>query len=191
MNNLSAYFILLLAILLLTSCGQISQEDANASNVLLEMNERYIADLNREYNAISELDSLNAFTSVLQDRFIDSERNLNFIGRIKDICKSDSLFTITVWNKDFFNDRDYMALISLSAESLNEFRAKFREAGSVDEISFIVNVSEIISYPLQLKSNIEHSSDDIYTYLSLDSDFSLIIFKGSLIDYYIMKTEEQ
>ncbi|MCB0535432.1 MAG: hypothetical protein KDD14_24720, partial [Saprospiraceae bacterium] len=160
-------------------------------NVLLEMNERYIADLNREYNAISELDSLNAFTSVLQDRFIDSERNLNFIGRIKDICKSDSLFTITVWNKDFFNDRDYMALISLSAESLNEFRAKFREAGSVDEISFIVNVSEIISYPLQLKSNIEHSSDDIYTYLSLDSDFSLIIFKGSLIDYYIMKTEEQ
>ena len=191
MNNLSAYFILLLAILLLTSCGQISQEDANASNVLLEMNERYIADLNREYNAISELDSLNAFTSVLQDRFIDSERNLNFIGRIKDICKSDSLFTITVWNKDFFNDRDYMALISLSAESLNEFRAKFREAGNVDEISFIVNVSEIISYPLQLKSNIEHSSDDIYTYLSLDSDFSLIIFKGSLIDYYIMKTEEQ
>lgn len=190
------------AIILFCSCGksekQIKEEKEQASNQKYEqfirenkqieaVNDKAILDLNYKYNAVSGWDSMEAFTYVFQELFVDNNNAISFYGSIEDISKLDSscLLTVRLTKRRselllFKTTLSAFAIISISKERFAELKKIIESGKHSKEGCFIFNVSKIASSSPIMN---EGTEDD----LSLTVDFGsrFLIFKGDLVDYYI------
>ncbi len=187
-------------ILLTSSCKseqEIEEEVINQKKKQLKSaNEKEISDLNEKYNAISSWDSLETFTYVLQEKFIDENKPISFQGKITDLSKSDSTYLLKVRKtSDWSYKWNYIALISLSKEKFIELKKILESSNHSNEGCFIFKVSKIASpfgkiksYPL-VDENTGISSSNEYSDSELHLDFNfydkLLIFQGDLIDFHL------
>ncbi len=176
--------------LLMISCGKSEKEIKEEKQKAIEQkgteletsNEKSIKDLAVKYKAVSGWDTSDIFTCRFQEMFIDSNKLINFEGRITDITKTDSTYILKIHYKT--HRRHYIAEISVSNKKYSELRNIINSKNHSNEGCFIFRVSKIIAANPEIKSN----GVDLY----LDYDFNkiLVIFKGDLIDYYINETVE-
>ena len=188
--------IILSAIILLAGCGKSEQKTKEEKEVIVKQkreqlkttNEKAIADLTLKYSSISGWDSLETFTYVLQEMFIDEKKPISFEGELKDITKSDTTYFLKVHNTGWHYNRNYIALISLTAEKFTLLKTKLKSTNHSSEGCFIFKVSKISSATPEIKSDFELDGEDSYSYLSYDFDETLLIFKGELVDFYLNET---
>lgn len=180
--------IIVTAITLFTSCGKsereikaekekvVEQEKKELKEQLKTTNEKAIIDLTHKYNAISSWDTLDKFTYVFQEMFIDEKKNMSFEGELVDITKSDSTYFLKVYKDTWHYDRFYIAQISTTPEQFSEL-----ERHNSTEGCFIIKVTQITSL-----FDLEGEDSD----LTCELDDHLLIFKGDLIDFYLNETVE-
>lgn len=186
--------IILSAIILFTSCGKSEQQVKEDKKQVVKQkteqlktaNKKAISDINHKHNAVSGWDSLESFTYVLQEMFVDENKLMNFKGEIKDIIKSDSTYLLKVHhNSDWPYKMDYLALISMSREKLVEIKEILKSDNHSNIGCFILKVSKIISSSPKIKPDLELEGEDSYSYMDFDFDANLLIFKGDLVDFHI------
>jgi len=146
--------------------------------------------LARKYNAAMDWDTLNTYTCALQEKFIDNNRPISFNGKIIDIVKMDTIFYLKLhyitsrsrWN----NDHTCIALVSVNSNQFIVLKSVLNSGNHSDKGCFVFQVKEII--PINPSINSDIGQDDMgycYTYFVYNFEKSLLIFKGSLISYYL------
>lgn len=184
-----------LAFILLISCGkseqQIEQEKEAIAKQKKEQiqirNEKAIINLCEKYNAVSGWDTLNLYTYHYQELFIDQKRPISFKGELNDITKTDSTYFLRVRNTNWRYSKDYIAQISLNHQTFNKFQSILKLKNHTNKGCFIFSVSKILSVSPKLISEAESDSENYYSYLDFDFDETLLIFKGELIDFYLIE----
>jgi hypothetical protein len=163
---------------------------------LKSANEKEISDLNEKHKAISRWDSLETFTYVLQEKFIDENEPISFQGKLRDIYKSDSTYLLKVEkNNESRYKWNYIATISLSKEKFFKLKKILESSNHSKTGCFIFKVSKVTSPFVKIKS---HTSLDEYSEISASNEYSdselyldfdfydkLLIFQGDLIDFHL------
>jgi len=186
----------LFTIILLTSCGKSDKEVKEVkeekeavvkqkNEQLKATNEKAIIDLSQKYNAVSGWDTLELYTYLYQEMFIDQRKPISFEGELNDITKTDSTYFLKVRNSSWHYNKNYIALISLSRQNFVEFLKILKSNNHTNEGCFVFKVSKIVSASPEIKSDLELNGEDSYSYLDYDFDETLLIFKGELIDIYL------
>lgn len=195
--------ITLFTIILLTSCGKSDKEIKELKELkevkeavvkqkiekLKTKNKKAIINLSKKYNAVSGWDTLEVYTYLYQEMFIDQRKPISFEGRLNDITKTDSTYFLKVWNsKNRSYNKNSMALISLSRQNFVEFQKILKSNSHTDEGCFVFKVSKIVSGYPEITSDDELRSIDFNSYFNF---YNLLIFKGELIDFYLIEREDK
>jgi hypothetical protein len=186
----------LLLILLLTSCGKSAKEvkeekEATINQKTEELkitNKSASVNLSLKFNAVCGWDTLEPYTYVFQQMFIDQKKPISFEGVLKDITKTDSTYILKVFNTGWHHDQNYIAQITLSPSQFSELNSVLQSNNHSKKGCFIFNVSNIVSVSPAMKPGIDSDGGDSIAYLDLEFNENLIIFKGELIDFYLNET---
>ncbi len=189
-------------IILLASCGKSDKEVKELkeekeavvkqkNEQLKTTNEKAIINLSQKYNAVSGWDTLELYTYLYQEMFIDQRRPICFEGELNDITKTDSTYFLKVRNSSWHYNKNFIALISLSRQNFVEFQKILKSNNHTNEGCFVFKVSKIVSASPEIKSDLELNAEDSYSYLDYDFDETLLIFKGELIDFYLNESADK
>lgn len=189
----------LLTIVLLISCGKSDQQVKEEKEAIVKQkneqlnitNEKAIINLSQKYGAISGWDTLEYYTYLYQEMFIDQRKPICFEGELNDITKTDSTYYLKVRNTSWHYNKNYIAQISLSSQNFIEFQKILKSKNHTNEGSFVFKVSKIISASPEISSDSELGGEDSYSFLVYDFDQTLLIFKGELIDFYLNETPDK
>jgi hypothetical protein len=193
------YALIILSIVLLSSCGKTEQQIKEEKEAIIWQkkkqlkiyNEQSIIELSKNYNSVLGWDTVETYTYVLQEMFIDNEKPISFKGMLIDIIKTDSSYSLVLYKAGGHYHKNTIAKISSSPEKFIELR-KILESYNHSNIGcFIIKVSKIISAYPQIKSEFEYDIEMSYSYLDYDFDEPLLIFNGELIDFYLNETIEK
>ncbi len=196
MTKLLGLTLTLFTIILLTSCCKSDKEVTEAKEEkkavvkqkkeqLKTSNEKAIINLSQKYNAVLGWDTLELYTYLYQEMFIDQRKPISFEGELTDITKTDSTYFLKVRNSSWHYDKNYIALISLSRQNFVELQKILKSNNHTNEGCFVFKVSNIVSAYPEIKSDFKLNGEDSYSYLDYDFDETLLIFKGELIDFYL------
>ncbi len=185
----------LLILIFLISCGKSELQIKEEKDAVLKQkeeqlkttNEKAATILSKKYNAQIGWDTLDLYTYLYQEMFIDQRNPISFEGKLEDIIKLDSSYILKVLN----TNRTYIAQISMNRERFVEFQKIFNSKNRGNEGCFVFQVSKIISASPEIKSDYEFDGEGSYSFLDYDFDQSLLIFKGDLIDFYVNETDEK
>jgi hypothetical protein len=202
MTKLLGLTLTLFTIILLTSCGKSDKEVKEAKEEkeavvkqkkeqLKTTNEKAIINLSQKYNAVLGWDTLELYTYLYQEMFIDQRKPISFEGELYDITKTDSTYFLKVRNSSWHYNKNYIALISLSRQNFVEFQKILKSNYHTNEGCFVFKVSKIVPASPEIKSDLELNGEDSYSYLDYDFDETLLIFKGELIDFYLNESADK
>lgn len=152
---------------------------------LIIKNKNEIKIISNKNNAVMGWDTLYYYTCTLQEMFIDANKLICFEGEIKDITKSDSNYTLKVYNNNWQSVQNYIALITVNPKIFFEMKKLLNSNNHLNEGCFVFEVTKIFTENPSIKSNIELEGEYSYSYLDYDFDETLLIFKGNLIDFYL------
>jgi len=201
MIKLFKQVLILITLALLTSCGDSEKQTEEKNKAVVEqkkeqlkaVNEKAIIDLSHKYNSVLGWAKIEPFSYVLQDMFINTGKLITFIGELKDITKLDSTYYLIVYNsRRLLVKKYYIAKISLNHQQFLEIKKNLESKNKKHRVNgcFVFKVSKIITILPQIKSTNNFDGEDSYSYLEYDFHETLFIFKGELIDFYLIKTIE-
>lgn len=200
MKNSLKLIIILISIILLTSCGKseadIKQEKKAAEKKANELkeeqlgkaNEKAISDLYLKYGMVKGWENVDTFTYTLQEMYLEKGKTMVFEGELKDITKSDDTYFLIVEGINEYYGHNNIANISLDSEKFNELRKHLKSKSNSLGGCFVFKVSNIISPLYQIKSGSESDGEECRSFLKYSMKESLLIFKGDLIEFYINKS---
>jgi hypothetical protein len=188
--------LILSTLLLLFACGksekQIRKEKWSVVKQKTEhvkaINKKASINLSRKYNSVTGWDTLECYTYIYQEMFIDQGRLISFEGELKDITKTDSTYYLRIHNIGWYYSQNYIALISLRPQKFLEFQKVLHYNNQTNEGCFVFKVSKILSALPAIKSEFELDVEDSYSYIDYKLAKTLLIFKGDLIDFYLNVT---
>ena len=146
-----------------------------------------------KYNAIQVRDSsLNKYTYLYQEKFINEKQSMAFNGVITDIFKQDSNYVLLLANSDV-NDK-FIARVIIHSQKMDKLKTQISKNRMIGGC-FILNVTKIIPLGPALELNYnegesgdeEHEGTDPYISLGEFGDEKILIFKSTLVDYYLRK----
>lgn len=141
-------------------------------------------------NALVGWDTLDQFTYKLQETIENNSKVISFTGNIYDIIKKNSFYILKVTNSNPLAFKIFNAEISVSLLLFQELKVQLDSKRS-NEACFLLSVHKIISNTPILDSDVHsngESDEDATSYLTLNSDQTLIVLRGSLINYYVYET---
>lgn len=166
------------------SCGSDAEKRRNK---LEKKKNDETAKLVKKNNAII-LDSINTYTFSCQEKFITQNNLLAFVGSISDIIKTDTSYILQAYYTRW--DKNYLAHISIDTimfqklTHLLQFNFKRRQKGC-----FIIKISEIVSKNPSVELDLHTNSEENDAYVTMGNFGSgrILIFKGVLVDYFIIE----
>lgn len=190
------------SIILLTSCGKSDEEVKELkeekeaivkqkNEQIRTTNEKAIIDLSQKYNAVSGWDTLELYTYLYQEMFIDQKKPISFEGELIDITKTDSTYFLKVRSSSWYYNKNYIALISLNRQKFIEFQEILKSKNHTKNGCFVYKVSKIVSASPEITSDHELRGENSYSYLDYNFDETLLIFKGELIDFYLNESADK
>jgi len=181
----SILFLVILPITIL-SCGDKKEKKRNELN---EKNKTAYVGIIEKYSA-SIVDSINDYTFSCQKKFIEQKSLLGFKGSVSDIIKTDSNYILQVYTT--VRSKNYVARIIIDTPMfqrllpLLNFDYRRKQKGC-----FIIKVSQIISKSPSIDLDIDSGDEENDSYVSI-GDFGserILIFKGTLVDFYLNESK--
>lgn len=199
MKDLLKIMLILISIILLTSCGKseadIKYEKEKSEKKAAQLKreqlkkekDKAISDLYLKYGMVKGWENVDTFTYALQEMYLEKGKTMVFEGTLKDIMKSDDTYFLIVEGINEYYGHNNIANISLDSEKFNELRKHLKSKSNSLGGCFVFKVSNIISPLYQIKSGSESGSEECSSFLEYSMNESLLIFKGDLIEFYISK----
>lgn len=188
--------LLVITILITTSCGQEKKESSkekwqvryDKQKQLDTLNKNEAANLTAKLNAIESKDNDLKFTYQVQEIVKDSSPLISVIGNITDIVQKDDNYLLKIYGN--FSKKHCLFEISVSYEILQKISNQLDPKYSLHKGCFIFKPTSIKSSSvLTIDSEVSggQTIDDAETSLTYDFHDVIFFFKGNLIDYYVYK----
>ena len=143
-------------------------------------NEKKVKEFALKYNAISDWDTIAAYTSYFQELFISQNKPMLFKGKIYDIVKVDSNFIVKILDEREDAHHNFLAIITFTSQQFDSSNINEKSTTGL----FVIKISKVSTSNPSIKEDEKNNGDDSYNYthLSDDKDHMLTIFTGSIID---------
>lgn len=128
----------------------------------------------------------------LQNIFDKTTQNFCFSGIIDDIIKNDTSYTLVV--KDYYYKMSFTINIEASIQIFEKIKTSLNNKYDINEGYFIINNIRLKKIPFVLKSKTETSEENDSnpdSEITIDYNGKFFKIEGKLIDYYIVKEENE
>lgn len=154
---------------------------------LKEINEKAIAELIKNTDAILLDENLNNYSFTFYEKFVVQNKTLAFKGDISDVSIIDSSMVIDA--TAYIDDKMYFSKIKVSKSLYDKVKQVLKyDSYEQQRGVFIIKILKVISKNIGFDEEVEGGDDehDPTTYISFQEfNKKIIIFKAELIDFVL------